>query len=95
MNRVGGLAIAKGTECLLAVTLWKEYGAAPNWQALWRVFSAQPELSQIGTVVCVVLIVGIFLTTVRKVFELIVDAGRVCVRTWNGLTNRMASSDES
>ncbi len=71
MNRLAALAIAKGTEGLLAVPLWKAYGNASDVRHLWELFATQTELSQIGTIVCVVVIVGIFVSTIRWSIELV------------------------
>jgi hypothetical protein len=69
MYRASGLAMAKGMEVLLIVTLWNAYGQVRSLSELMRVFCAQPELSQIGTLACVIAIVGILAWTVTTLAE--------------------------
>lgn len=44
-------------DLLLAIPLWKCYGSADCVECLCRLFIEQGELGQIGTVICVVLVV--------------------------------------
>jgi hypothetical protein len=64
VGRIQGIVLGKGIELLLAIPLWNTYGGAKSAAEVWATLAQQEELSQIGTLTCVVVIIGIFSATV-------------------------------
>lgn len=71
MGRVSGVVLGKGTECLLGVTLWRAYGSAKSWSETWEIFVSLPELSQLGTIAAIAMILGLFWATTSALYAMI------------------------
>lgn len=64
MSRIGLVIFTKALELLLAVSLWKTYGVASTFRELVALFVAQSEVTQVGTIVCIIIVIGSTLTMI-------------------------------
>ena len=67
MGSFGGFLVLKLIELKLILILIDAYGDASSWRDLWRLFAAQSELAQIGTVTSIVSIIAILAVTLRRI----------------------------